>query len=51
MTYATLEHVNITVRDPRETADMLGAIFDWQVRWKGASIDNGETWQGGTKDD
>ncbi|MEP3891707.1 MAG: VOC family protein [Hellea sp.] len=40
---ASLEHVNITVKDPKKTAAILCKIFDWHVRWEGASMDNGYT--------
>ena len=38
-----LEHVNITVPDPKATAETLIALFGWHVRWEGAAIDNGYT--------
>ncbi|MBO6896325.1 MAG: VOC family protein [Shimia sp.] len=38
-----LEHVNLTVRDPKATAAMLCELFDWQVRWEGDSIYGGHT--------
>lgn len=38
-----LEHVNITVRDPKATAAILCGLFDWHVRWEGASLDSGYT--------
>jgi catechol 2,3-dioxygenase-like lactoylglutathione lyase family enzyme len=34
---AMLEHVNITVTDPDESAAMLCTLFDWKVRWRGPS--------------
>ncbi len=40
---ARLEHVNLTVSDPRATAAMLEAVFGWRVRWEGASIGGGFT--------
>lgn len=36
-----LEHVNLTVRDPKATAALLSELFDWQVRWEGDSIYGG----------
>ena len=33
-----LEHVNLTVRDPKATAAILCDVFDWTVRWEGESI-------------
>lgn len=38
-----LEHVNITITDPRATADILCKLFDWHVRWEGDSLDGGYT--------
>lgn len=36
---ATLEHINVTVPDPQAMAKLLGDLFDWQIRWEGASMD------------
>lgn len=47
---ATLEHLNITVSDPRRTADLLSTLFDWTVRWEGDAIDKGYTIHLGTQD-
>ena len=38
-----LEHVNVTVSDPIATANMLCALFDWQIRWQGPSIYGGQS--------
>ncbi len=38
-----LEHINITVPDPRASADTLCGIFGWHIRWQGAAKDNGFT--------
>lgn len=35
---AELEHVNITVADPRGMARMLGDLFGWQIRWEGEAM-------------
>lgn len=43
MTHATLEHINITVADPRRSAAMLEALFGWTVRWEGAAQRGGLT--------
>jgi len=40
---AILEHINITVIDPKKTADMLCRIFGWHIRWEGPSLNNGYT--------
>lgn len=45
-----LEHVNITVSDPRRTATMLCDLFGWHVRWEGAAKNNGLTLHVGTDD-
>ncbi|SLN09664.1 Glyoxalase-like domain protein [Roseovarius litorisediminis] len=38
-----LEHVNITVPEPKTSAAILCDIFGWHVRWEGAAKDNGFT--------
>ncbi|MGI9603226.1 MAG: VOC family protein [Acidimicrobiales bacterium] len=38
-----LEHVNITVSDPRQTADLLERLFDWHTRWEGPSLMGGHS--------
>ncbi|MEL7486524.1 MAG: VOC family protein [Pseudomonadota bacterium] len=40
---AKLEHVNVTVSDPDRTAAMMCDLFDWKIRWSGASMMGGET--------
>ena len=49
MTTALLEHVNLTVNDPKKTAAKLIEIFGWHVRWEGAAINNGYTVHVGTE--
>lgn len=46
---AYLEHINLTVSDPKKTAALLMDLFDWKIRWEGASMDNGYTVHVGTK--
>ena len=44
MSKINLEHANVTVRDPDQTAEMLTRLFGWTVRWrgvKGTSIHGG----------
>jgi catechol 2,3-dioxygenase-like lactoylglutathione lyase family enzyme len=36
-----LEHLNVTVRDAVKTAEKLCELFDWRIRWQGASIHEG----------
>ena len=33
-----IEHVNVTVSDPRKTAAMLMDLFGWRIRWEGAAM-------------
>ncbi len=50
MAAGILEHANFSVSDPQRTADMLCTIFDWQIRWSGASIHDGHTMHVGGQD-
>lgn len=43
MPTATLEHLNITVQDPKATADWMKRLFGWHVRWQGAAMQSGYT--------
>jgi catechol 2,3-dioxygenase-like lactoylglutathione lyase family enzyme len=45
---ANLEHVNITVSDPKATAAMLIDLFGWKIRWEGAGMKTGYTVHVGT---
>lgn len=47
---AHLEHVNITVPDPPNTAAMLSDLFGWKVRWEGAALNGGFTVHVGSED-
>ena len=40
---AHLEHVNITVSDPKATAAWIGRVFGWRTRWEGPAKDDGYT--------
>ena len=40
---ANLEHVNITVTNPAQTAQVLCDLFDWHIRWEGPSQMGGNT--------
>lgn len=44
-----LEHVNVTVPAPEETAAMYGRLFGWRVRWQGAAINGGRSVHVGTE--
>ncbi len=43
MPAARLEHVNVTVTDPRATAGWLHRVFGWKTRWEGTAKNNGYT--------
>ena len=45
---AQLEHANITVTDPDETAKWMGEVFGWHVRWAGPGMQTGRTVHVGT---
>ncbi|MGP1352499.1 MAG: VOC family protein [Parasphingopyxis sp.] len=51
MSDARIEHVNITVTDPRRSADLMHDLFGWDVRWQGASQLGGETIHVGSETD
>lgn len=40
---ARLEHINMSVFDPKRTAAMLCRLFGWSIRWEGPSMDEGYT--------
>ncbi|HZJ28333.1 MAG TPA: VOC family protein [Acidimicrobiia bacterium] len=45
-----LEHVNLSVKNPRRTADLFERLFDWHTRWSGESMFEGECIHVGTDD-
>ena len=49
MKQGLFEHVNMTVSDPRKTAEMLRDLFDWNIRWEGPSLGGGRTVHVGTE--
>ncbi|MEO0982934.1 MAG: VOC family protein [Pseudomonadota bacterium] len=50
MSQGILEHVNLTVADPKRTADQLVRLFGWKIRWEGPSMSGGHTVHVGTDD-
>ncbi|MEE9389242.1 MAG: VOC family protein [Paracoccaceae bacterium] len=50
MSVGKIEHINITVKDPKITAAMLGKLFGWHIRWQGEAISGGFTIHVGTDD-
>ncbi|MEO1169018.1 MAG: VOC family protein [Pseudomonadota bacterium] len=51
MTKARIEHVNITVTDPKRSADLMHDLFGWDIRWQGPSMLGGETIHVGGEND
>lgn len=45
-----IEHVNVTVTDPRRTSDLMETLFDWHVRWSGPAQNGGHTIHVGSED-
>jgi len=43
-----LEHVNLTVPNPQNTAALLRDIFGWKIRWEGDAMAGGYTVHVGT---
>jgi len=48
MTLACLEHLNLTVDNPDQLAEIFCELFDWKIRWSGPSKDQGYTVHVGT---
>lgn len=46
-----IEHINLTVAQPEETAAQLCRLFDWRIRWKGATPSGGYTVHVGDEED
>lgn len=51
MTQGRIEHVNLSVADPKRSADLMHDLFGWNIRWEGPSMGNGNTIHVGTDDD
>jgi catechol 2,3-dioxygenase-like lactoylglutathione lyase family enzyme len=45
-----IEHVNVRVADPRRTAALMQALFDWHERWRGPNQSGGLTIHVGSND-
>jgi len=45
-----IEHVNVTVRNPERTAELMENLFDWHVRWSGPALNGGHTVHVGSGD-
>ena len=46
-----LEHVNITVSDPKRSAALMDTLFGWKIRWEGDSMNGGYTVHVGSEED
>jgi predicted enzyme related to lactoylglutathione lyase len=40
---AFIEHVNVTVRDPERSAQLMHDLFGWNIRWQGPAISGGRS--------
>ena len=43
MTQAFVEHVNLTVENPDQAAELLTRLFGWKIRWSGSAKNDGHT--------
>ena len=50
MATARLEHINMTVSDPKATAAWIERVFGWKIRWEGAGMETGYTVHIGEED-
>jgi catechol 2,3-dioxygenase-like lactoylglutathione lyase family enzyme len=50
MSSPRIEHVNITVSDPKRTSELMERLFDWHVRWSGPAQNGGHTIHVGSDD-
>ncbi|MBX9859304.1 MAG: VOC family protein [Sphingomonas sp.] len=41
MTSPFIEHINLTVSNPEQSAAMVESLFGWHERWRGPSRDGG----------
>jgi catechol 2,3-dioxygenase-like lactoylglutathione lyase family enzyme len=51
MSETRIEHLNMNVSNPERTANLLGRLFGWRIRWQGPSAMGGRTVHVGTTDD
>lgn len=50
MTQSRLEHVNVTVSDPKASAAWIERVFGWKIRWEGPGMQVGYTVHVGGED-
>jgi hypothetical protein len=41
MSETRIEHLNMNVINPERTANLLGRLFGWRIRWQGPSAMGG----------
>ena len=47
---AILEHANLAVADPNQTAAWMEHVFGWHIRWQGPALNGGYTVHVGGKE-
>jgi catechol 2,3-dioxygenase-like lactoylglutathione lyase family enzyme len=50
MSFAKIEHVNVTVSDPDRAARLMHDLFGWRVRWEGPAMSGGRSVHVGSDD-
>ena len=50
MAIARIEHANLSVTNPRRSADLFKELCGWHIRWEGPSMGNGHTIHVGSDD-
>lgn len=50
MSALRIEHINLTVTNPAQTAEMLISLFNWHIRWQGPARSGGHTIHVGSED-
>ncbi len=48
---ARIEHANLTVANPQESAQLMSDLFGWRIRWEGPSMLGGHTVHVGSEED
>ncbi len=43
MPVGTIEHVNLSVTNPRRSSELFQSLLGWKERWRGPSMMGGET--------
>ena len=48
MSAVSVEHVNLVVRDPARSAELMAQLFGWSIRWEGEAHHGGQSVHVGT---